>query len=70
MSPQARQSELSIYEGGLTPDLEGIVPSVRGKVLSRVLEVAVLLLVCAWGFQVFSLWVGFLKWGTLLQMPQ
>ena len=70
MAPQVRHGELSVYDGGLAQGMEGIVPTVKRQYVTRLLEIAVLLLATVWGFQVFSLWVKFLQWGTLLEIPQ
>ena len=70
MSPQTRHGELSVYDSGLAQGIEGIAPTVKRQYMTRLLEVAVFLLASAWGFQVFSLWVKFLQWGTLLEIPQ
>ena len=67
MSMQARHEGLDF---DVARGVEGVIPSLRWRYVTRLLEVTVWLLVTVFGIQMFGLWVKFLQWGTLLQFPQ
>ena len=70
MPLEARHDDISVYESDATQSLGGVVPTLKWRYVTRLLEVTVWLLMAVWGIQVFTMWVKFLQWGTLIDFPQ
>jgi len=70
MPLEARHDDLSIHDTDVAQSVGGVIPSLKWRYVTRLLEVTVWLLMAVWGVQVFMLWVKLLQFGTLIDFPQ